>query len=89
MQIRWTDYLRYRADLRGFDLREIELILKYGDERYLDQFTGKRIAIGKHRKQLVVIPYEIEHDILIPITIHATTRQQIHNRIKKQRYTYA
>jgi hypothetical protein len=35
-RIIWTDYLRYRAELRGFDLAEIERIMRFGEERYFD-----------------------------------------------------
>jgi len=32
----WTDYMKYRANLRGFDLAKIEDILRYSTERYFD-----------------------------------------------------
>jgi hypothetical protein len=35
----WTDYFKYRAGLRGFDLTEVEKILSFGDERYFDTAT--------------------------------------------------
>ena len=44
--IRWTGYMRYRAELRGFDLGRREEILRFGDERYLDASTGRRVAVG-------------------------------------------
>jgi len=44
----WSDYLLYRAELRGFDLEKIESILRYSGERYFDTVTGREIAVGKH-----------------------------------------
>ncbi len=32
----WTDYFKYRAGLRGFELVKIENILRYSIERYFD-----------------------------------------------------
>lgn len=86
LQIVWSDYLQYRAQLRGFDLDKIEEILRYSDERYYDTETGRLIAVGKHDNQLVIIPYERENEIVTPVTIHATTRQQIQFRLKHERF---
>jgi len=43
---------------------------------------GRAIAVGKHREQLVLIPYEQSENTITPITIHTTTRQQIRFRLK-------
>ena len=43
----WTAYLRYRADLRGFDLAELERILRFGEERYFDTATGRNVVVGR------------------------------------------
>jgi hypothetical protein len=82
----WSDYLRYRASLRGFDLARIEEILRYTQERYYDIETGRMIAVGKDGNCLVAIPYEEEGDTLTPVMIHATTRQQIQLRLSNGRY---
>lgn len=82
----WSDYLKYRAKLRGFELAIIEDILKYSGERYSDTETGRLIAVGRHEEHLVIIPYEYLEDAIIPVTIHATTRQQIRFRLKNGRY---
>ena len=82
----WSDYLQYRAKLRGFELAKIEEILKYSGERYYDTETGRLIAVGKHDRRLVIIPYEDSGNFITPVTIHATTRQQIRFRLKTGRY---
>ena len=82
----WSDYLQYRAKLRGFELAKIEEILKYSGERYYDTETGRFVAVGKHDNRLVVIPYEYSDNLINPVTIHATTRQQIRFRLKSRRY---
>ena len=36
-EIIWTEYMQYRAKLRGFELDEIERIVRYTDKRYVDR----------------------------------------------------
>jgi hypothetical protein len=81
----WTDYMKYRVSLRGYDLAIVEHILRYSSERYVDTVTGRVVAVGRHKKLLVIIPYEQEGATLTPVTIHATSRQQINSRLKSGR----
>ena len=67
----WTEYLRYRAGLRGFDLAKLEHILRHSDERYFDTETGLAVVVGRHDRQLVLIPYEAAADAITPVTVHA------------------
>ena len=53
----WSDYIRYRVQLRGFDLSKIEEILRFSDERYFDTVTRRMVAVGRHDKMLAMIPY--------------------------------
>jgi hypothetical protein len=85
-QIIWSDYIKYRANLRGFHLDIIEEILKFSGERYYDTETNRMIAVGKHERILVMIPYEDYNDRIEPITIHATSRQQIKFRVTTGRF---
>ncbi len=86
-QIIWTDYFKYRAKLRGFNLPHIEEILKHSTERYHDTATGRFVVIGKDAKVMVMIPYEVDDkNTITPITIHATNRKQINYRLKSGRY---
>lgn len=82
----WTEYVKHRARSRGFDLAIIEHILSFSGERYLDTVTRRRVAVGRHGKRLVMVPYEQENDKVTPVTIHATTRQQINVRLKTGRF---
>ena len=84
-KIVWTDYLKYRAILRGFDLEKIEEILRYSDERYFDVVTQKQIVIGRHADRIVMIPYESIENLITPVTIHVISRQQIKFRLKTGR----
>jgi len=87
-EIIWTDYLKYKAKLRGFDLQTIEQIVRYSSERYFDTSTERWVVVGKQSSILVMIPHEIGEDKSItPITIHATTRQQINYRVRSGRFT--
>lgn len=85
IKIVWSEYMMYRLNLRGYDLATVERILRYSSERYSDTVTGREVAIGRHEKLLVMIPYERESGTLTPVTIHATTRQQINSRLKSGR----
>ena len=84
----FTDYLKYRAELRGFDLAQVEHILRFSQERYFDVETHRLIVIGEQGGKLVMIPYEESVTEIIPITIHATTRQQIKFRLTTGRLRY-
>lgn len=86
-QIIWTDYMKYRANLRGFELQQLEVIVRFSGERYYDTVTGNQIVVGKHARDLVLIPYESAEDSITPITVHATTRQQIKFRLNTGRFT--
>ena len=86
MDVVWTEYLKYRASLRGFDLDKIEQIVKSSNERYIDTATGRRIAVGRCGKILVMVPYEASCERVIPVTVHATTRRQIALRVKAGRF---
>ena len=83
----WSDYIKYRAKLRGFSLEKIEAILRYSSEQYLDNGTHRMVVVGKHDNRLVIIPYDKGGDTIVPITIHAITRQQIRFRLKSGRFT--
>lgn len=80
--------MKYRIKLRGFDLKKIEDILRYSRERYFDTATQRLIVVGKYNKSLVMIPYEQKEKVIIPITVHITTRQQINFRLKTGRFEY-
>lgn len=87
-KIRWSGYLKYRTKLRGFEPSKIENILLYSGERYFDTVTRRLIVVGKHDDMLVIIPHEKHGNEIIPVTIHATTRQQIKFRLKTGRFVY-
>ena len=85
-EVIWTEYMRYRAKLRGFELATIEQLVRFSEERYFDTATQRRVAVGRHGKQLVMIPYEQEGERLTPVSIHSTTRQQINVRLRTGRF---
>jgi hypothetical protein len=86
----WSDYVKYRVQLRGFDLSKIEEILRFSEERYFDTVTQRMVAVGRHNKLLVMIPYDNTEDetgdLITPVTIHATSRQQIKFRLISGRF---
>ncbi len=86
--ILWTDYIKYRAELRRFDLDKIEEIMRYSDERYFDVVTRRSIVIGRHGHRTVMIPYEKSQNTVTPVTIHTIAIQQIKFRLKTGRFVY-
>jgi hypothetical protein len=83
----WSEYMKYRVQLRGFDFGKVEEILRYSSERYFDNATHRMVVVGKHDDRLIMIPYEETDVTIVPVTIHATTRQQIRFRLKNGRFT--
>ncbi len=87
-EIVWTDYLKYRAELRGFSIELLENIVRYTDERYYDTETGRYVFVGRHRDDLVMIPCDIDEKECTPVTVHSVTRQQIRFRLNTGRLKY-
>ena len=83
----WSAYFRHRAQSRGFDLEVVESIVSLSPERYFDTASHRTVAVGRHRDRLLVVPFETEGDRIIPVTVHATSRQQINFRLRTGRYT--
>jgi hypothetical protein len=82
----WTDYLMFRAQQRGFELAELEHIMRYATERYFDTQTLRRIVIGRCRHVWVLIAYEEDDAALTPVTVHPVTRWQITTRVRTGRF---
>lgn len=78
--------MQYRAKLRGFDLEKLDQLVARSTERYYDTETGRTVVIGRYDTQLVILPYEMAADVITPITVHTTTRQQINFRLKAGRF---
>lgn len=88
MDVEWTEYMRYRAKMRGFDLTQVEHILTFSTERYFDTATQRHVIIGRHRNELVMIPYEVVNARVTPVTIHTTSRHQVNFRVRTGRFIY-
>ena len=84
-EIVWSEYLQYRAGLRGYDLAKLEHIIRHSTERYTDSEIGRLVIVGRHYQKLVMIPIEGDENTVIPVTVHATTRQQIQFRLRTGR----
>ena len=85
MPILWTDYLKFRASLRGYDLAKLEGIILQSAECYFDNETRRTVVVGQHDKQLVMIRAKAREEI--PVTVHATTRQQTRFRVRTGRFS--
>jgi hypothetical protein len=84
----WTEYLKYRARLRDYDLNVIEQVVRYSTERYYDTATFRRVAVGRHDKQLIAVPYDSDDNSITPVTVHAIVRPQVAIRIKTGRFVH-
>jgi len=80
--------MEHRLELRGFDRALVERIVRYSAERYLDTATGRLVAVGRHGKALVMIPYEAEGNVVTPVTVHATSRSQVNARMESGRFEH-
>ncbi len=87
-RITWTEYLRHRARTRDYDLKVIEHIVLLSTERYYDTATLRTVAVGRHDKRLVLVPYDSDDESITPVTVHAVTRAQIDFRIKTGRFIH-
>jgi hypothetical protein len=85
----WIDYMEHKARSRGFDLAILEHILRHATERYYDTKTQRLVVIGRHHRALVLMAYEEDTETMTPVTVHATSRQQIRLRLKTGRLVYA
>ena len=85
-QVVLSDYLRYRAAQRGFDLDRIEEIVRFESERYLDIESGRRVVVGRQNADLLLIPYDEDELTIRPVTVHAFTRKQIRFRVSTGRF---
>ncbi len=56
--------------------------------RALDTVTRRVVGVGKHDDRLVAVPIEREGESITPVTIHATTRQQIRFHLRSGRFVY-
>ncbi len=83
-----TDYLKYRARLRGFDLSAIDKVVRYSDERYFDSATQRMVVVGRDGDLLIMVPYDhdLERETMTPVTVHPTTRQQLTFRVRTGRF---
>jgi len=52
VEIIWTNYMKHRVALRGFDLAKIEYIVRHSTEQYLDSATGRGVRVGRHDQTL-------------------------------------
>ena len=85
-QIQWSDYMLYRVKERGYEAAKVEEIIRHSAQRYTDTESGRTVIVGRHDEVLVLIPIETDGSTIIPITVHATTRQQIRSRLQSGRF---
>jgi len=86
MDIKWTYYFEHRCIQRHFDIEKAESIIRYSTERYFDVDSNRFVVVGSLDNRLILIPYEENEDVVIPVTIHETDRKQINFRIRNGRF---
>ena len=65
---------------------KVEEIIRHSAEKYTDTETGRTVIVGSYDALLVLIPIDIEGSTVTPVTVHATTRQQINFRLQSGRF---
>ena len=73
-------------EVRNYNKEKIEHIIRFSSERYFDTETRRFVIIGKHDHRVVIIPIDKSGNVIIPVTIHAISRQQIRFRILSGRF---
>lgn len=73
------------------NIEELELaVSKPSSKDAFDTATRRMVAVGRHGKLLVMIPYDKTEDeageLITPVTIHATSRQKIKFRLISGRF---
>tara|TARA_Y100000310_G_scaffold189087_1_gene189049 strand:+ start:1931 stop:2209 length:279 start_codon:yes stop_codon:yes gene_type:complete len=90
MNIKYTDHLKLRLQLRKIPYNYPKLILENSDQKFFDNIEKKTIAIKKliYNGSLrnIMIAYENKGDHIEIITIHPINKNQIINRIKSGRW---
>ena len=81
-----TEYMSYRTKQRNYDFDLLEQVIRFSTEKYFDTETGRTVAVGRHREKLVLIPYDEDESTITPVTVHATTRQQVSLRVNTGRF---
>jgi hypothetical protein len=85
-RIQWSEYMLYRMNERGYEASKLEDIIRHSAEQYTDTETGRTVIVGRHDELLVLIPIDVEESTVTPVTVHATTRQQINLRLQTGRF---
>ena len=87
-EVRYTDHLKRRIILRGYDDSLPQQIFEQSIELYIDTQTSNHIAVVeimiRGEMRLMTISYD-EFPTRI-VTIHPIKRNQINNRIKLRRW---
>ena len=42
-------------------------------ERYFDTETRRRVVVGKHKNAVIMIPYEVIDNAVVPVTVNTST----------------
>jgi hypothetical protein len=84
-QVVFTEYFRFRAELRSYSLAVIERLLRESPERYFDTESRRHIVVGRHDERLVMVAYERDGLSVRAVTVHAVSRQQVRLRVNSGR----
>lgn len=90
MQIKYTQHIEKRLNLRKIDYELPKRIFEQSEERYFDKETGHLIATKKveiyNKNREVMVVYVIEEDYAKLLTIHPLKERQKKNRIETGRW---
>jgi hypothetical protein len=90
MQIKYSDHIKNRLDLRRIEYDLPKRVFEEAKERYFDRETGHLIAVMKidlyNKNREVMVAYVIEEDCAKLLTMHPLREGQKQNRINTGRW---
>jgi hypothetical protein len=90
MQIKYSEHIEKRLQLRGIENDLPKVIVEQAEERFFDNETGHLIAIMKtylyNNIREVMVAYVMKKDYIKLLTIHPLKEGQKYNRLKSGRW---
>ncbi len=90
MQIKHSEHIKNRLDLRRIENDLPKRVFEEAEERYFDTITGHLIAVMKvdlyNKNREVMVAYVIEKDCAKLLTIHPLKQGQKESRVNTGRW---
>lgn len=92
MEVKYSDHLRFKMQVREIPEQMPERIYRESKQRYYNHHSLRRIAVmevhHKQRRTWMMIAYDQTSDYAEIITLHPVTKDQIQERLRTGRWTH-